>query len=549
MDQVERVLRDIGPCVSGRLVNELVREGGLSHAAARQRLSRNTKIKRLAYLPFPRNARFVYLQDDYGSPKFWDALTDALLENTVSHGGALASLLARGGMMPRAHFDIACGAPAAQKGHLSPAVILERLQQANLVQSLVVPGVGACVQLAQQVPPESHEIARMRARLRAEEVLLLAVKSWARNLGLVSYNLVQLRDEDPGGKQPKIGTFHWDLGAPSYLGPMVEWAPSRPKPGFLVCDVLLGVAVNATHLKPFINKCKTLRSLRGVGRCLQIFLAEGYEPEAFALVKTNGIVPATTESLFGREVAAALLRLEELLADTFSRAANVEVVDEIFRSLSRVEGAATNLRGALFEFIVAEIVRRTDASTELRMNELVHHAGRTAEVDVLSTKVSKEARFIECRGYQPGGTLPDDHVARWLDDRIPLIRAAALEHPFWRGYRLRFELWTTGNVSDAMRQRINAAQQTVSPGKYTIELLEKDDVRTACKAAGGSSLLKTLDEHFLDYPLATAERNAERRQARFRLRLRGEREKRKARVADDDFETALSGVEDPTDES
>lgn len=141
-DLVENVLVRIGPCVSTRLVEALVRDYGLKPATARQRLSRNRNIKRLACLPFPRNARFVYLRTHYGSPSFWDSLANALLADTISHGGAIAALMARGGMMPMAHFGIACGAPMAQKGHLSPTAILERLQQANLLQGIDVPGLG-----------------------------------------------------------------------------------------------------------------------------------------------------------------------------------------------------------------------------------------------------------------------------------------------------------------------------------------------------------------------------------------------------------------------
>ncbi|WP_124982003.1 hypothetical protein [Ralstonia solanacearum] len=222
MDLVEQTLRRIGPCISTQLVEALVKEHGLTPVAARQRVSRSRTVKRLAFLPFPRNARFVYLQSDYAAPEFWQALTGALLAHSVAHGGALAALMARGGLMPRVHFDIACGAPVAQRGHLSPASILDRLERANLVQSVEIGGVGTCVQLSHQVVAESHEVAKMRARLQTEQVLLLAIKAWARNLGMVSYDKVALRDEDSNGKQPKVGTFAWDLTAPSYLAPMVD---------------------------------------------------------------------------------------------------------------------------------------------------------------------------------------------------------------------------------------------------------------------------------------------------------------------------------------
>lgn len=535
MDVLESVLADIGPCVSTQLVEQLIARLGISAAAARQRVSRSTAIKRLAYLPFPRNARFVYRQATYGSPEFWESLAAALLEHTSSYGGAFAALLARAGTMPLRHFSIACGAPIAQKRHLSPETILAKLEQAKLVQTVDIPGIGVCVQLAQRSAPDSFEIARFRARLRTEEVLLLAIKSWARSLGLVSYNRVALRDEIPDG-QPRVGTFHWDLAGPSYLAPMREFAGSQVKPGFLACDVLLGTAVTATHIKPFLNKCRTLRSLKAVGKCLQLFVAERYEPEAFQLLKSEGVIAATTESLFGSEVAAALVKLADLLSDVFPRAGNVEVINQVFSSLSKIEGAATNLRGDLFEFIAAEIIRRTENPTELRMNEMLYDGkGGKAEVDVLASKVSKEVRFVECRGYKPGGTVPDSYVERWLEDRIPLIREAAKSHPFWRGYRMKFEFWTTGNVSEAMQHRIAEVQRTVSPGKYKVELVDKERVQALCDLAGGGVLQNTLNEHFFEHPLATARRTVERRKARERLRSKGIRTKRPGGAPEEDF--------------
>jgi len=328
-DLVQSLLERLGPCVSTDLVAALVSEHGLSPANARQKVSRSKSIKRLAYLPFPRNVRFVYLQSDYASPDFWRALTRDLLKHSVSYGGGLAALLAREGIMPVAHFAIACGAPEAQKRHVSAGAVLTRLKDAGLVQTFDVPGIGECVELSQQVAARSYELAEMRARLRTEEVLLSAVKDWARNLGLVSYNNVKLRDED--SRQPKVGTFNWDLTAPSYLWPMAQWSGNKSSPGFLVCDVLLGVNISVQELQPFLNKCQTLRSLRKVGRCLQIFVADGYEPEAFLQAKKHGVIPATTSTLFGYEVAKALRELTDLLKDVFPRTDTFERIDEVFK--------------------------------------------------------------------------------------------------------------------------------------------------------------------------------------------------------------------------
>ncbi|QBP10042.1 MULTISPECIES: hypothetical protein [Cupriavidus] len=523
MDSVEQTLRRIGPCVSTQLVEALVSEYGLTPVAARQRVSRNKTIRRLAFLPFQRNARFVYLQSDYASPKFWRGLASALLENSIAHGGALAALMARGGIMPRVHFDIACGAPIAQRGHLSPATILDRLEQAGLVQSIDIAGVGACVQLSHQVDASSLEVARMRARLKSEQILLLAIKAWARNLGLVSYDKVAIRDENSERGQPRVGTFAWDLTGPSYVAPMIDWSSGAPKPGFLACDVLLNAAVTGTHLKPFLNKCKTLRSLTKVGRCLQLFVAEGYEPEAFGLARAAGVVPATTSSLFGDEVAQALTVLTELLSETFLRPDTVELLDLVLSRLTKIEGAAINLRGALFEFIVAELVRRSSVVSEVQMNEFFRDdQGRSAEVDVLVVRRGHSVRFIECRGYKPGGEVPDAMVDRWLDNRIPMLREAAHFERSWRGLDLVFEFWTSGQLSEKAKARIQEVQTTVRPGKYTVCLIEGDELRALAKSIGDSALLKTLNEHYFEHPLEAANRKLRKREATGRLRAQSQ---------------------------
>lgn len=316
-DFVQGVLRKLGPCTSTELVATLVSQHGLSAAAARQRVSRCKSIKKLAYLKFPRGARFVYLQEKYASPAFWQALTHALLRHSSAYGRGLAALLARGGMMPVAHFYIACGSPLAQKRRLSAEAVLTHLQRAGLVRTFQVEGLGQRLELSQQAGPDRYDLAAMRARLRTESLLLNAIKDWARKLNLVSFNKVKVRDE--GGDLPKVGTFYWDLTAPSYLAPLVQWNGNNPKPGFLVCDVLTGINVSAQELRPFVNKCVTLRSLAKVGRCIQLFVADGYTPEAFKLAKQAGVIPASPEALFGTEVARALRELTELLKDVYPR--------------------------------------------------------------------------------------------------------------------------------------------------------------------------------------------------------------------------------------
>ncbi|MGQ0689894.1 MAG: hypothetical protein ACT4NK_14160 [Limnobacter sp.] len=508
-DIVVLTLTRLGPCLSTELVATLVKDYGLQPATARQRVSRSTQIKKLAHLVFPRGVRFVYLQSEYASPLFWTTLIRQLLKHSVSYGGGLAALIARGGLMPVSHFLIACGAPVAQKGHISARSVLDRLRVAELVKVFDTPGIGECVELAHTVDTPSWELCSMRARISTEAVLLNAVRDWARNLGLVSYNKVVIRDLNV--TEPRVGTFNWDLAGPSYLAPLTQWdkAANRVKQGYLVCDTLLGVNVEDYQLQPFINKCVTLRSLAKVGRCLQMFVADGFSVEAFALAKQNGVVPATTTQLFGQDVASALRELTDVLKNAFVNEKTLETVTAIFNKLSHIEGAATNLRGALFEYLVADVVRLSTTHTSIRLNEIIKdEQGRVAEVDVLAHHFDKSIRFIECKGYKPDGTIPDDMVERWLRDRIPVIRNAAEAYRDWRKCRQEFEFWTSGELSDHAKSLVTEEARHVR--KYSVKIVEGAGLAQLVSATNNTALKNAFRQHFQIHPLNTSSKQTKR---------------------------------------
>ncbi|MAF02084.1 MAG: hypothetical protein CME86_06695 [Herbaspirillum sp.] len=469
-------------------------------------------MKRLSYLPFPRNARFVYLQKDFGSFEYWRALIDALCTHTVAYGAALIALSFRGGLVPKSHFYIACGSPLLQKGHVAADAILQRLVKANVLRLMDVPGLGECVALEQEVNRQEPNYSALRARLITEEILLKAVRNWLRNLGMASYDLVAIRDEKP--IPPKVGTFAWDLSAPSYLAPMVDRRKGeRTKPGFVACDVLLAADLPKEVVGTFIRKCNTLRSLKRVGRCLQFFIAESYAPDALRVLKEEGIVPATPGSLFGEDVAKGLKQLTEALTNAARASENPKIVDELFKRLSSIEGADTNLRGALFEFVVAGLVRLAIGGAQVSMNKVVKTIdGERAEADVMVVSPGRSVTFIECKGYQPASIVDDAEVERWLKKQIPTLKKWVLEHQDLSHLHLRFEFWATGKFTEEGLAALKEASENTK--KYQIQYRDAEGVLTFAKEVNDSSLLGTLKEHFLEHPMVTAEKAIAREEKR-----------------------------------
>ncbi|WP_153132298.1 hypothetical protein [Dechloromonas hortensis] len=501
-DELTDYLLEQGPQMSGDLAAALAKLNGISASAARKRIERRSDSIRALDLQFSRGAQFLYVAGQYGSPRFWRKLAEALVKTNGAYARAIWALSARGGVIPLTNFASAAGASSGLR-QLSGEAVYGRLVSTGLLQELEIPGLGACIAFAKGETFIDELLPPLRARLIAETVLLQSVQEWAAKLGIGSFHSFKLRSDVPGSV-PTVASFEWDLSAPSFLGPLATWSNTdKPKPGFVVVDVLLTDEVGADDVRPFIYKCVSLRQFRGVGRCLQFFVAHRYSKDALDMIRRAGIVPATPESLFGTDVARALMDLASTLIHAATHAVAPEKFTELFERLGKVEGAAGTLRGALFEFVVADVVRKTTPNVDITMNKIYREGGKdVAEVDVRAIVKDREIRFIECKGLLPGNLLSDKDVDDWLTKRIPLVRKYTLQNAEYHRYKLKFELWLTGKLSPEAEMKILMAQQTIGPQKYTIEVFYADELEKTVRETNDSSLLKVVSQHFLKHPLA-----------------------------------------------
>ncbi len=495
-EPIEETLRDVGPALSNEVTTYLVEQFGMSPAAARKRVSRvGGDVRRLAGITFPRKARFLYLQQQFGSPWFWGRLVDALLNQRSAYGYAIAALRQRGGIVPARQFAIICGAPVKQAKQLSPDTIYQRLSEAGLLREMTVPGVGDCIALTQGQEYYEANAALMQARQITENILLSAVRDWLKKLGIVSYGKVAVRSD---AILPKVGTFVWDLSAPSYLGHMVRQdAAGTPKPGFVACDVYIGEDMTLTGVMPFLRKCVTLRSLRNVGPCMQLLVANRFEHDAFKALKQYGVIPATPENLFGEEVAEGLSQLTSVLHNAALVAINPEQFDELFSRLGKIEGAAIQLRGTLFEYLAADVARKAIAP-DVKMNRLFKQPGKgAAEGDVVAVRDHQAITVIECKGYSPRGKIPDELFERWLQHNVPICYNAIREHPDWKNLDVRFEFWTTAPLSEKAMAQFVTAENAVKPSRYSLGIRLGADIRALCKKLKDPGLLVAFEKHFM----------------------------------------------------
>lgn len=495
---IASALTHLGPCLSTKLAEHLVQVNQLSPAAARQRVARSPAgVKKLAHLPFARGVRFMYFEKDYASPLYWHRLYEAILASQSAYARALVAVRVRGAV-PITHFDAACGAPIAQKKHISAGTVLARMTSAGVLVRMELPGIGECVMardFAERIDSMPPALSRLRARLITERILLDSLKEWLRRLGVASYNLVKLRDSPAG--VPTVGTFAWDLTAPSYLSPLVSRTKAGPKkPGLVACDVLHEGALSIAGAETFLYKVDSLRALKRLGSVLLIFVSERYSKEAFDRLRGEGVLTATPETLFGKDVAEGFRELERVLDLAARQSVDPAKFSYLFERLGKVEGAVGNMRGALFELLVAEVARREHPANP-RLNKIcTGRDGVKAEIDVWVTIENRETYLIECKGHAPGSVIDETEIDRWLDKRIPAARAEierTMHHP---PTRLIFELWYTGALPNSSLSRINRTQ-IANKSKFSIVLVDANAIRARVVKLNDPSLLKTFEQHFL----------------------------------------------------
>lgn len=502
MATIESILLADGPALSSDIARKLVAEG-LSPNVARQRISRaGRNVHRLKGLVFPRNARFLYHSKHEGTEQYWTALARDIREASPAYGPALAALQARDGVVPLDQFTIISGSPIRQQGQVSSETVLQRLEAVQFVERIELQGVGPVVALRADGMLGHPKFQRLHARLVVEKMLLLALRDWARCLGVASYDKIEIRGE--GDRLPTFGTFNWDLCGPSYMVPIVRrQKDAPPKPGFLVADAIAGTAIDEHVVAAFIRKFTLSSYLKNLPPFLPVLMADGYTQAAFKLGRSHGIMLATPKNLFGRDVAVALATLLE----TLNKAAAVavtkpEVICELFDKLSSIDGADRNLRGSLFELVVGHVVQARFGGS-IDINHLIRFDTFKAEIDVRRV-VAGEVWIYECKGYQPDHLVDAQEVEIWLKEKVPGIYSATKAENRFNSSEIHFEFWTSGGFTETAIAVLEASRDRTK--RYVIGWKAGKDVRAELGKLSTSGMGAMFDQHFLKHPIADFDR-------------------------------------------
>ncbi len=493
---IRRWLRKRGPSLTSDLIAALV-EGGVNAAAARQRVNRaRGEVKRLAGLRFAKNARFIYLDEQYATEEFWRALERAFRSHGLAYWTALTNLKARGGVCPAKMFDRVASAPLNRRGQLSPQRIYERLHAVRLLRRVRTEERQSFIELWPDFYRKAS-LAHVRATLLAEQIVLLGVRDWARRLGLGSHNAFKLR-----AANPQVSSLVWDLSAPSYTRPLALRSEGSIKPGFIVCDVNFTGIINEDEIAAFIRKHDLAAAPARVAPIFPMFVGEIFSETAFARARSAGITAVTVGDLLGKDIAKGLRDLIDLLSDQGATAsANPEHLQHVMEQLTAIQDASHNVRAALFELVIGALIK--DVEGGYLQTGVVRKQGRDGpafELDVLlTTDAPKPVYIIECKAKLAGAQVSLQDVERWYENRVPTIADYLGADRQFVGRKFRFELWTNGNFHPAAAEYL-AAQQT-EYNRYGVGWKDGAVLRAYARAAPTATIRKMLNEHYFTHSL------------------------------------------------
>ncbi len=492
---IKSYLQSNGPQLASS-VSAWLELNGVSAEAARKRLSRTTAPIRSFPVPlFPKGARFMYLQAERETERFWTALHRDLRSTGSIYGIALDGLLARRGAVASDSFAVISGATAVPvKKQVMSETVLNMLESAGLVgQSNYGDGLFTYIKPYAISVPDTNG---MKARDAVERITLDALRDWARNVGAASFNQIAIRGEQ---QLVPVQQFRFDMAGPSYLLPLRRSVQTHP--GFLVADVFSDGTLDEFQIRYFIRKAKALHATLKGASVLPILVADGFTGAALKSGHAAGILMATPGTLFGRKIGDGLRRLLTTLtnAAAYASAETPDRIVGLVNTLADIEGRSQNLRGPLFELIAAYLVRRDAVSIDMGVRATDPVTREQADIDVLKvSKMAQEFVAIECKAREPGGTVGVEEISRWLG-KLKVIQNH-LKQNRDREAVLSFELWTTGTFTP---DALSLLQQSKSQRTRTpISWKAGADLVAYASIMREKAIADVLKQHFLKHPLA-----------------------------------------------
>lgn len=475
------VIRDFlekeGPCLSSKIKQALKNEGQ-SEEAARQKISRvKGDVCHLQGIRFPKRESFLYLKRDFNSLIYFLNLVKALEETASIHICIISGLKTFGGKVGKEKLRILSGCPHARKKKKTFDQVVKELVSIRLIYE-----ENDYYYLNDAIDANSDE-SRIMESLNIFIQNILA--QWLKNNSLVSYNSSKFNSD--------FCSYFWDIKAVSYLLPFLKSKAGSRNPGFIVADIIPKENIGDDSINYFLRKIESCYLEKNSPSFLPILIGCNFQKETLIKLRSKNILVSTISNFFGEETSKLLAKIIVLLQKKSLNNTNdidITFIEETLHDISKLDIDVNNLKGHLFELIVAHILANTSPGNVPIINKVIHFEGCQKEIDIFISNL-KEINIYECKGYKQ--LVDDDEISKWKG-KISSIYRYFKSMDDNSNKNIKFHFWTTSDFTQDAEAILNKANENIR--KYSIEKKNGKEIFQYTKNWNLSSITKILQEYF-----------------------------------------------------
>jgi hypothetical protein len=328
------------------------------------------------------------------------------------------------GQIGKASGCLPVGDTSAAGGRQTLDIVVQHLLILGLIDE--VAGESSLFRIGTQFGSPKLGRPVFRKKIELESALLDVFRDWVRNCFLVAYDSHTLRSDDVSATD--FNQTLCDMHGPIYFGPFAQTKPLKRASSdgnFLVAEILGYRKFTIVDAEASLERVGSIgHRWKSISVC-PIVLAPSYSQPAWNQLRSAGVIALTFRDVFGRNIEELMRRYWRAIV---VEDATPESLNDIEKSLELTkgtiisEGFVGNLKGALFELLVALGFRAAGYDTTLQKIIRKPDEGEEYEVDVVAMRGDSTCKLLECKGSHADYEENKEDVERHFFNRC---RAAA----------------------------------------------------------------------------------------------------------------------------
>ncbi|QDT47358.1 hypothetical protein Pan258_13920 [Symmachiella dynata] len=425
MTPAEIILKKNGPLDSKEFATALVASGSTANlASARKLIERAKKSGKIqSTSPIRFNKSFLYFLEQHWEKQYAQCLRKLLPEKPAFHRVFKTLLANKGwithGQIGKASACLPSGDESGAGGRLPLENVVHQLLTLRLIEKVEPrPGI---YRIGRQFGTTQLKCAVFVKKIELEFGLLEVFRDWVRTCFLLAYESHTIRPNEASSIE--FNQTLCDMHGPIYFGPFAKASPLKRgafEGKFMVAEILGYRQFTKNDAEATLERISSIgHRWKTIAVCPMV-LAPSYSHPAWIQLRSAGVISLTFKDVFG-------LNIEELMK-RFWRAISVEEVtpenlDDIENSLKLTQstlisdGFIGNLKGALFELLIALLYRTLGHDTILQKIVRKPDEGKEYEIDVVARIGDAKCLLIECKGRHSGFEESKAEVKRHFHDR------------------------------------------------------------------------------------------------------------------------------------